>query len=105
MTLEDKMKKDIKIPEILEMFDFVRWDRYTEREDGNFHRCYYGWIDREDKKKDFLVLVFSKDGRINYITSSTEKHYEINKVLGIYNQPPRCKRVEHKWDIKNSIKL
>ena len=95
--------KEISIPKILEKFDFVNWDRYTESMDW---LNIFGWIARPSNNyQDFVLLQINKlSGRFFLSTSSAERHDEIFKILDMKTQP-NCLRVEHKWDIENSIKL
>ena len=89
----------------LEALTFVRWDRFIETSEEIY---FYGWIDREkDSYKDFLLVVFNKI-TLNcwWISSSVGRENEIDAHLGRKTEfRIACQRVEHKFDIKNSIKL
>ena len=57
---------------------FVEWDRYLlcGCDKGDFTRV-YGWIDREDNYKDFVVLDFLHRSReVVYICSSSSEYSE-----------------------------
>jgi hypothetical protein len=88
-----------EIIKVLEKFNFVNWDRYFgEAENLTF----FGWIDREDNKKDFLVLDFSLNP-LWFATSSKIYSKKISEILGVNHSD--CKRVEDFCDIQNMIKL
>ena len=92
-----------RIEELLESFDYVAWDRFVE---GKERISIYGWIDRKDAYKDFIVLLINKNtGSCSYVTSSVKYHFEIEKSMCLPEKAPNCQRVEDKWKIKNSIKL
>ena len=90
-----------KVENTLKKFKFVQWDRFTA---DSYVWKVYGWIDRKDLKKDFIVLVFDGTEDIDFITSSAKYDKEIKKILDI-KRGLRCKRIEHYFNIKNSIKL
>lgn len=96
MTKEEILK-------LLEKFTFVMWDRFTE-EDGFY--VFYGWIERKDKYKDFLVITI--DGEFTWFCTSSAKYSNlIDKILSfptVSKQHNKCIRVESKFEIKNSIK-
>ncbi len=78
-----------KIKKTLNVFPEVKWDRYTEIEgESNF----FGWIEREDGKSDFLVLSFIDSRLWWYMTSSAKFSKEISKRLKLGHS--ECKRVE-----------
>lgn len=90
---------------ILESLYFVQWDRYVY--DSEMY-TFYGWIERKDNYKDFLVLQLLKNGALPfyYCTSSSRYSLEIAKILGFPSENHvDCERVENFIDIKNSIKL
>lgn len=68
----------------------------------------FGWIDREDGYKDFVVLGFEVEGKnhaIHHImTSSARFSEEINIAVGEESHTD-CQRVESFVSIPNSIKL
>ena len=99
-----------KISQWLSRFEFVKWDRFIETED--FYHI-YGWIDREDKYKDFLEIDFSKktgvpefwissSARFDHTIIEVLKHPETMK-LAINNA--NCKRVEEHFCLKNKVML
>lgn len=97
------------IPDILTSLNFVEWDRYTRV--GNDHSVtydFYGWIDRNDSYKDFVVLtlVFEKsEVTISYITSSVRYTRDIAKILNMQVHED-CRRVEELYpSIPNLVKL
>ena len=89
-----------KVSDTLNKLPFVNWDRYFEYESG---ASYFGWIDREDKKKDFVVVDLFKDGTIGYATSSEKYTKEIAEILNCTHS--ECKRIEIIEGVKNAFKL
>ncbi len=80
------------IIQTLKKFDFVMWDRY-------FGECesltFYGWIERKDKYKDFLILDFGV--KPIWWATSSEKYSK--KIAEMLNQDhSRCNRVEYFMD-------
>jgi len=86
------------IAQVLRKLSFVNWDRYFGEGDLTF----FGWIDREDSYKDFLVLNFFSDGGISFSTSSAERTKEIADILNLEHSS--CTRVEYFCDLDNVIK-
>lgn len=96
------------VKEDLEKLDFVQWDRYTES--GN-NLNLYGWIDREDAYKDFVLVTYealpeTNEYRLSAYTSSAKHSLAISEILfKNTNSHADCKRIEDVFDIKNVIKL
>lgn len=92
------------ITTILEKLDFVMWDRWLPWSEGVE---IYGWIDREDAYKDFIILhIYNDDNSIEYSTSSAKYSTKIHEILyGKAEGHIDCIRVEGNFDIKNCIKL
>lgn len=91
------------VPGILSLFPEVKWDRMA----GEYDKfAIYGWIDRPDGKKDFVILIFD-DLRVScYLTSSSKLSPEIGRRLGFDSNHKPCVRVEHLFpDIDNVIRL
>ena len=89
-----------EIAEILELLDFVNWDRLF----GDIEEpVIFGWIDRDDNKKDFVVLDFTQYPTW-FATSSKKYSKEIGKLLE-HKEHSDCERVEDYFKIKNMIKL
>ena len=87
----------------------MQWDRYTlnDCDDGQFTRV-YGWIEREDDYKDFVVLDFLHWNReVLFIATSSPEHSErIMEILyGDADGHYECQRVEDRFDIENMIEL
>ncbi|HEC66237.1 MAG TPA: hypothetical protein ENI23_13180, partial [bacterium] len=71
-------KKEKEIKELLRKFPFVNWDRFIgAREEYTF----YGWIDREDSYRDFLVLNFTDPKKPWFCTSSNKYSKKIAAIL------------------------
>lgn len=98
-----KHAKDI-IENWLEDFHYVRWDRAIPLEEHGVASI-FGWIDRDDGKKDFVLIEASLNtGEMHLIgTSSKEWSEKIAQELG--DEHTDCVRVEDHFDINNSIKL
>lgn len=97
--IQERGCKREKIEETLKKFDFVNWDRYFT---CNCGLSVFGWIEREDEYKDFVILDFIGE-EITFATSS-KKYSE--KIAGLLNQEHSdCQRVEDFLDIDNVVKL
>ena len=100
---KDLMKQD------MECLPFVKWDRFIH--DLNKKKVVlYGWIDRNDTKKDFLIMEYrAQEGTkwsTGYMTSSAKHCKEINSALGMDEESRvDCQRVEDQFDVSNSIKM
>jgi len=92
----------------LESMPFVNWDRFTTGDWGDYDYVQvYGWIEREDNYKDFVLVILWENGE-RFFTTSSEKYTEdIFKVL--FDEPldehNDCKRVENYLNIPNMIEL
>ena len=102
-----------EVTKALNSLHFVRWDRFVDVE-LDYTITAYGWIDREDEKKDFVVLTYYKLEHpfyigFNFVTSSKKFSKDIAAILGIGNGEEEhvvCQRVEDVFtECKNSIKL
>lgn len=91
-----------KVAQFLNKYPEVRWDRYTD--DGK-ELCFYGWIERIDRKYDYLELAFDKQGNEKwYSTSSAQYSKNFAKRGGFTHND--CLRVEDLLgDTVNAIKL
>lgn len=101
MKKKTNKKIDTKVLNILKKMSFVNWDRYI----GD---TYYGWIDRKDSYKDFVVVTLPTKmlGWVEFITSSKKYSKQISKILGFAkNEHNTCKRIEDKFELKNCIHL
>lgn len=99
MAITDKIKL------LLNKFTFVVWDRYTFNK-GEY--TFYGWIEREDNYKDFLILNFYAQTVDSpyMVTSSAKYSEEIVKIIGFPGMDHiKCKRIEGIKGIKNVVKL
>lgn len=101
----DVEKKPI-IQKMKEM-SFVKWDRLTRFKD---EINAFGWIERNDNYKDFVVLSQLKDGGFWFITSSKNFSSLIHEIVfkrdsySIKHNP--CERVEDVFkEIDNCVKL
>ena len=96
----------LRLKSWLHRFPFVKWDRFI---DLGYAYSIYGWIEREDSYKDFLVLEFSKKEQkiIHWISSSVIYDNKITSILGNRNNLDNveCERVEKYIDLPNVIKL
>lgn len=95
-----------KIEAMLEALYFVEWDRFTRTSDGDAAEYnFYGWIQRKDEYKDFVVLSLLNDEDWWWITSSSKRSKQIGKIVDGVDGPDEspCKRVEHYFDIDNAV--
>ncbi len=95
------MIKKSRIELYLKMFPEVMWDRFCGEFDDEID--VYGWIDRKDGKKDFLVIEFTENFT-SFLTSSAKYSKSFNERIGSFSHE-KCKRVENFFKVKNSIKL
>lgn len=96
------------VTEVLNRLPFVLWDRLSGEND---HFSVYGWIDREDAYKDFVLVEFwvtEKPDKYNvswnYDTSSAEYSKEIGELLEIDGHF-ECQRVEDLFTAVRSTKI
>ncbi len=87
-----------KITEVLNLFPEVTWDRYTADEKNI---DIFGWIDRDDALRDFMVVFFRNGQSKWYMTSSAKYSSEFCQRLDNYLQEPsdpaghtKCQRVK-----------
>ena len=92
----------------LRALSFVQWDRFTAGEwspDINYLQV-FGWIDRDDDYKDFVLILQWDNGERFFTTSSAEYTDAISKELfddsAGHND---CQRVEDYLDIPNMVTL
>ena len=93
-----ELSEKYAMEKVLKKLNFVNWDRYF----GESNKLtFFGWIDREDNHKDFVVLDFS--GKYIWWATSSKKYSK--EIADILNQKhSECKRVEHFCDLPNVIK-
>lgn len=109
MAALEQVKNRRWIEEQLAKLDMVEWDRFTLGDwDGEQAVTVYGWLDREDEYKDFVLLILWPEGEgIYYTTSSDEWTHEIHSRL--FDDDPDehndCRRVERTFDVPNAIEL
>ncbi|HEA65079.1 MAG TPA: hypothetical protein ENI02_02945 [Candidatus Aminicenantes bacterium] len=94
----ESSKKQL-LERVLKKLDFVNWDRYFGV--GN-DLTFFGWIDRKDGYKDFVVIDFIGK-EISFATSSKEYSKKIADLLNVEHSD--CERVEYFCDLPNVIKL
>ena len=112
---EDGMERATRewIEETLERLDMVEWDRFVVGEDPNAYGRYievYGWIDRPDEYKDFVLLTFYPDNEeqlYGFTTSSDRYTKEIyRRMFGSdADDHNDCQRVEYTFNVGNAIEL
>jgi hypothetical protein len=81
-------KKQI-IENLKKLKNFVKWDRFIEFYD---EISFFGWIDREDSYKDFVLIRFYNSIPNYFATSSAKYSKKIAKILGFIHTD--CKKVE-----------
>lgn len=87
---------------------FVDFDRFTVGDwDGEQYVNVYGWIDREDQYKDFVLIIFWPESEAHYFaTSSAEYSEEIQRCLtGDADGHNKCHRVEDAFNVSNAVHL
>jgi hypothetical protein len=89
---------------------FVMWDRFHETKESVVA---FGWIEREDNYKDFVVLfwdhpteidIFNTQWDFGFTTSSAKYSKEIAELLSIDGHAD-CQRIEDISEISNVIRL
>lgn len=80
----------------LRRFTFVKWDRFISL---GLYEYHYGWIDRDDEYKDFLLIQFARDFPIFWISSSVKYHNDIGKILDHLNTDIKCKKIKDHFNI------
>jgi len=94
---------------MLEDVPVVEWDRFVVEDlDGDQCVKVYGWIDRDDDYKDFVLASFwPENGSVGFTTSSDEwSEYLHHEWIG--GEPDGhnpCRRVEAAFDVENCIEL
>lgn len=78
----------------LSLFPEVSWDRYTRDVDDTM--MFYGWIDRDDSYKDFLILEFDENQHVERFITSSAKYSEefYTRLFGERKSHVPCQRVE-----------
>ncbi len=84
----------------------VEWDRFTVGDWGGEQAVsVYGWIDREDEYKDFVIVIFWPETEGIYHTTSSAEHTQVltEKLHGESGGHNDCHRVEHTFNVSNAI--
>ncbi len=117
--MDEKLRPDEKdsIVAVLNMLPFVVWDRASfsilprlgQDKRREFWLMVYGWIDREDAYKDFIVMDFVlKKGIIeaNILTTSSAKYSEeaVKIIYGEDRKHNACFRIENLNGIERCVK-
>ncbi len=97
-------QQKFKIEKKLMALPFVNWDRYVDSGDAI---TIFGWIKRNDDYKDFAIIEFSTDDyEVNVWATSSKEHSEsMGKIFQPDSKHNVCQRVEHKFNVKNCIRL
>lgn len=87
------------IADTLNALPFVTWDRCVdtgEDTDRNRSISVFGWIDRNDGRKDFILVEFASwTNKPGFATSSAFRSREIAEILyGLGGEHFECERVE-----------
>jgi len=94
----------------LDDVEFVEWDRFTISDwfGQQQHVTVYGWIDRDDEYKDFVLVVFWPEIEQFYFTTSS-KEYTKEVYERLVGESPKhhneCNRVEDTFNVENAIEL
>jgi len=94
--MEEITKLTDTLKQLAENFP-IEWDRFTQDESNNFH-CVYGWINRSDGQRDFILIEYWSDCPDNvwYCTSSAKYSAEISKLMyGETTNHNQCQKVEN----------
>lgn len=98
------------ITDLLERASVVEWDRFVvEDHDGTQCVRVYGWIDREDEYKDFVIARFWPDDEWLGFTTSSDEYSEWLQAEWFgedsLDEHDSCRRVENAFSVENAIKL
>jgi hypothetical protein len=85
------------IESVLNDFPEVAWDRFTFRH-GQI--TVFGWIDREDSYKDFMLVRFVDDS-VWFVTSSAKYSAEFSARSG-GSTHTQCQRVEGVLNVRTT---
>jgi len=98
------MARKDRIESYLSKMDFVEWDRFLAHDDG--FRTVFGWIEREDEYKDFVVVLFTETGQPEYFTTSSPDYSSrIDSILWGEGDHVECQRAENHFDVENCVSL
>jgi len=106
MTVDIKNRRWVE--KKLRSLRMVEWDRYTVGDwEGHQAVNVYGWIDRDDEYKDFVLVILWPEGEGIYSLTSSAEHSEyISETLhgeaGGHND---CHRVEDTFNVENAIQI
>lgn len=108
--LQERIEKFLSAPKhkvaaALKLLPEVTWDRWA----GDLHEfsMFFGWIERDDGRSDFVVAKFEA-GDCWSVTTSSAKHSEefTRKLLGNRGDGhSTCKRIENDFEGVNAVKL
>ena len=87
----------------------MKFDRFTVGEwNGEQSVSVYGWIEREDDYKDFLLIIFWPEREEFYhVTSSAERTEDIYRALvgDDMDEHNECRRVEDSFNVDNAVTM
>lgn len=82
---------DLIVRNTLKKLPFVKWDRWVETPMGI---QVYGWIERKDSYKDFVLISFEST-LYWFTTSSALRTKEISELLGMDGKEHKsCNRIQ-----------
>lgn len=99
------MSESIPVTETLNLLPEVTWDRFIE---GEGHVTAYGWVERDGKCPDFVLVSLDCDGPWYFATSSAKYSEDFHRRLGFKQSSEGhkpCQRVEDRFPNVKSIKL
>lgn len=96
--------KDV-VEEILNRMPEVTWDRWVGELENKQGVGVFGWIERDDGKRDFVMLRIDADGCWMILTSSAKYSADFALRVGFEGPHGNCKRVEEHFHSVKSVKL
>lgn len=85
----NQVAKRLQMQSLMQDYPEVKWDRFTE---SDSHCTMFGWLDRTDGQRDFMVIVLEGDTAW-YVTSSAKHSKEFSERSGDGDHKP-CQLVE-----------
>lgn len=93
-----------QIANALNTFPEVTWDRYTQ---DDYELIAYGWIERDDAYKDFMLIVVDLVDFTFWYTTSSAKYSQAfhNRINDNPKQHSKCRRVESMFPTVKAVRL
>lgn len=112
-SIDQRLRNMHILENMLSRLKMVKWDRFTFDAEGERQWVLaYGWIDRPDAHKDFIVVDYWPEVREMHLvqTSSPDsenlmKQIDVINNFGKPSQHNKCRRIEDYFQVPNCIRL